>query len=220
MTRLTSNERAQIKLPSYTFNCLIGIVLSDMHIALRNPTANARLIMAQSIKSHHLKYFNIVFAMMSPYCTSGLIPKVYHYTDKRNQQGHSSISFTTMQLPVFNHLHSLFYQSIVNQKTGKLQYIKIVPQNIEKLLTPEGLAHWIIGDESMQNKGLHLNVYGFTITDCTLLMNALTNKWKVTCTIHNTKSGPRIYLDGKSIDIIRPLIKEHINTAIYYKIGL
>lgn len=41
-------------------------------------------------------------------------------------------------------------------------HIKIVPLNIHDLLTPRGLAYWIMEDGSLQNKGLHLNTYAFT----------------------------------------------------------
>ena len=41
--------------------------------------------------------------------------------------------------------------------------LKIVPLNIKNLLTPRGLAYWIMVDGSLQNKGLHLNTYGFTM---------------------------------------------------------
>jgi hypothetical protein len=43
--------------------------------------------------------------------------------------------------------------------------LKIVPSNIQNLLTPRALAYWIMDDGSLQNKGLHLNTYGFTDQD-------------------------------------------------------
>jgi hypothetical protein len=52
-----------------------------------------------------------------------------------------------MQLPCFIEIHSLWYLN------GK----KIVPLNIYILLTLLGLAHWIMGDGSRQNLGLHLS---------------------------------------------------------------
>ena len=42
---------------------------------------------------------------------------------------------------------------------------KIVPSNIQDLLTPRGLAYWIMDDGSLQNKGLHLNTYGAQATN-------------------------------------------------------
>ena len=44
---------------------------------------------------------------------------------------YSVISFTTMHLPCFNDYRELFYD---------LNKIKIVPENIRELLTPQGLA--------------------------------------------------------------------------------
>ena len=46
---------------------------------------------------------------------------------------------------------------------------KIVPINIENLLTPRGLAYWIMDDGSLQNKGLHLNTYSFTSKEVLIL---------------------------------------------------
>jgi hypothetical protein len=52
-------------------------------------------------------------------------------------------------------------------------------------LTPVGLAHWIMGDGSRQNKGLHLSVYSFTIDEVNLLIKVLNIKFGVKCSIHN-----------------------------------
>ena len=50
---------------------------------------------------------------------------------------------------------------------------KIVPSNINQLLTPRGLAYWVMDDGSLQNKGLHLNTYGFTNQDVLNLKSTL-----------------------------------------------
>ena len=50
---------------------------------------------------------------------------------------------------------------------------------------------------SLQNKGLHLSVYGFTLEDVNLLKTTLENlfapEFLIKCTIHNHKSGYRLY---------------------------
>jgi hypothetical protein len=43
-------------------------------------------------------------------------------------------------------------------KNGK----KVVPANSMDILTPVGLAYWIMRDGSKLNWGLHLSVYAFT----------------------------------------------------------
>jgi hypothetical protein len=59
-------------------------------------------------------------------------------------------------------------------------------------------------DGSIQNKGLHLNVYGFTLDEVVKLKSTLENlfiprdKEKIgafiKCSIHNHKKGYRIYI--------------------------
>lgn len=46
-----------------------------------------------------------------------------------------------MQLPAFNYFHTLFYIAHTDPITNKISYKKIVPYNIEELLSPEGLAY-------------------------------------------------------------------------------
>jgi hypothetical protein len=51
--------------------------------------------------------------------------------------------------------------------------LKIVPSNIQELLNPRGSGYWIMDNGSLQNKGLHLNTYGFTNQDVLNLKNTL-----------------------------------------------
>lgn len=46
-----------------------------------------------------------------------------------------------MQLPAFNYFHTLFYVESFDPITGKISYKKIVPLNIQELLSPEGLSY-------------------------------------------------------------------------------
>ena len=50
-----------------------------------------------------------------------------------------------------------------------------MPSNISKLLTPRALAYWGASEDdgSLQNKGLHLSTYGFTLTEVNLLKSTL-----------------------------------------------
>jgi hypothetical protein len=53
-------------------------------------------------------------------------------------------------------------------------------------------------DGSLQNKGLHLNVYAFSLEEVELLRNTLESlflpKFSLKCTIHNHKKGYRLYI--------------------------
>jgi len=72
---------------------------------------------------------------------------------KKSNKKYSSVQFAIFSLSCFNYYKILFYNS---------DNLKIVPSNIKNLLIPKWLAYWIMEDGSLQNKGLHLNTYGFT----------------------------------------------------------
>jgi hypothetical protein len=117
-----------------------------------------------------------------------------------------------MQLPCFISIHNAWY----------LNGRKRVPNNIMDILTPIGLAHWIMGDGSRQNKGLHLSVYSFTTDEVNLLIKVLNNKFGVKCSIHNHSSvgnKPRIYIWQESMDLLRLQVNEYIIPSMKYKIG-
>ncbi len=93
--------------------------------------------------------------------------------------------------------------------------------NIKELLTPLVLAHWIMGDGSRQNKGLHLSVYAFTIEDVKLLINVLETKFDLKCSIHKHSTignKPRIYIWEKSRTKLRILVSPYIIPSMQYKI--
>jgi hypothetical protein len=71
--------------------------------------------------------------------------------------------------------------------------VKRVADNIYKLLTPRGLAFWIMDDASRHGYGLHINVYAFTNEDVDKLMFTLQDKFNLKCSIHyNRDNKPRI----------------------------
>ena len=185
-------------------------MLSDGHISQRSPKSNARFVFAQSGKPEKREYFNLVLSLMLPFCTIGYVPYSKFWKDSRHNVEYSSISLTTMQLPCFIELRSIWY----------LDKVKIVPSNIKDLLTPIALAHWIMGDGSKHNEGLHLSVYSFSKSNVDLLVNALTNKFNISCSLHNTDKGSRIYINKSSTNILRPLIVEHFVPSMKYKLGI
>jgi hypothetical protein len=172
--RLTTRERSGINLPDSISDALVGLFFSDGHLQRRSLFSNVRLIFSQSGKIEKRPYFELVYSLFKFCCTKNFEYYVKTWVDKKTGQEYSSISFTTMQLPCFTKIYPMWY---LNKK-------KIVPINIQELLTPEGLAHWIMGDGSRQNLGLHLNVYAFTWDEVRLLISVLENKFNLKCSCH------------------------------------
>lgn len=198
--RLSSSQRASILLPDEIKEILVGILLGDAHIVKRSITGNSRLVYTQTAVKHK-EYFGYVFSFFLSFCVKDYIPLQRFIVDKKTNTTYQAIAFTTMQLPCFNEYRELFYDS--NRK-------KIIPDNITELLTPRGLAFWIMDDGSKQNNGLHISVYGFSDLDVDKLMFTLQNKFGLKCSIHYNKDNkPRIYIFKESMDILIPLIKPY-----------
>lgn len=206
---MSRKNRKDIELTPEAYDALTGIMLSDGHIQLRSSTSNGRLHFSQSGKPEKAEYFNLVWSLFKCYCTVNLKPAVATFSTKGKE--YTRISFTTMQLPCFTVLRHLWYNS---------EGIKVVPENIEQLLTGVALAHWIMGDGSRQNKGLHLSVYNFSQKDVTLLRDAILTNFKVTTTIHSTVTGPRIYVSAAQMPLIHRAVLPYMVPSMYYKLGI
>jgi hypothetical protein len=199
-----------ITIPEEIKNVLVGILLGDGHIVRRSSTSNSRLVYTQTAIAHK-EYFNFVFNMFIPFCAANYIPQLRNTMDKRTNKVYSSISFTTMQLPCFNVFKDMFY--VLN--------VKKVPENIYELLTPKGLAFWIMDDGSRQGLGLHISVYAFSSKDVDKLMFVLQDKFNLKCSIHYNKDNkPRIYIFKESMDDLKRLVSPYFIKEMLYKLGL
>lgn len=190
------------------------MLLGDGHIQKRSLTGNSRFIYGQSsLRIQHFNYFNHVLELFKPYLSKEFKLKTRSFVDKRTNNSYSSVNFATLSLPCFNYYKILFYNS---------DGLKIVPSNIQELLTPRGLAYWIMDDGSLQNKGLHLNTYGFTNQDVLKLKISLENMFgenTLKCSIHKHKKGDRIYIWGESMGVIRQNINKFMHKNMLYKIN-
>lgn len=124
------------------------MLLGDGHLRTqqqRSVTANSRFIYGQSsLRKHHYSYFNYIFDLFKPYLSKDFIVKEKFFIDKRTNIKYSSVNFATLSLPCFNYYSpsapglgpegNMFYN---------FENKKIVPANINTLLTPRGLAFWI-----------------------------------------------------------------------------
>jgi hypothetical protein len=114
-----------------------------------------------------------------------------------------------MALPVFQSLRDCFYDNKV----------KNVPKNIFDLLTPVGLAFWIMDDDSKHGVGgLHLNTYGFSLSEVELLLTVLNQKFGLKSTIGRKNHQYRIYISKKSMDFLVELVHPYMHHSMLYKL--
>jgi len=98
---------------------------------------------------------------------------------------------------------------------------KIIPDDLEKDITPLGLAIWFMDDgsiKSKRHKGIFLNTQGFSENDVRKLQKVLKNKFGISSTTRKEKNGKQIYLGGKSGEKFIVLIRPYIISSMQYKI--
>ena len=117
-----------------TKEVIVGSLLGDADIELRGRAINGRFKIIQSTK--YKDYFLMLFEIFSQFCSTP--PRSYTYLDSRTFRNYSSLTLRTRSLPLFTEYYNLFY----------FYGVKVIPNNIGDLLTPLGLAHWIMQDGS------------------------------------------------------------------------
>ena len=118
-----------------------------------------------SLRIQHLNYFNLILDLFRPYLSKEFKLKDRSFTDKKTNKIYSSVSFATLALPCFNDYRNLFYNS---------NNLKIVPSNISNLLSPRGLAYWIMDDgQQVKRGGVTLCTDSFNSQEINILRDAL-----------------------------------------------
>jgi hypothetical protein len=111
------------EIPNDLKEVLIGLALGDLYI--RKRFKNTSLHFKQSINNE--PYILHLYTLFQEYCK--MTPKIQDARVK--DKTHQSIFFDTLTYEAFNYYHDLFYQN----------KIKVVPSNIEELLTARSLAY-------------------------------------------------------------------------------
>ena len=127
---------------------------------------------------------------------------------------HQSIFFDTLTYEAFNYYYDLFYK---NKN-------KVVPSNIEELLTARSLAYWAQDDGSTDRSGFIFHTDSFTLSEVELLVKVLKNKFDLNCSIHTRKDRVitpyLIYVKADSWNKFSNLIEPYVIPHFKYKLVL
>lgn len=214
----TDIVRYMVNIPNHTLCVLVGVILSDGSIEysskknLENSIFNkpdnikieydkglltrhnCRFRFKQSIA--HSEYVWYLYFKLSHYCKSAPYLKV----DRLKGREFLAIEFVTMSLPCFSILRRMFY-------TGR---VKTLPSNIYDLINYETLAHIIMGDGSYKEKGLCLNIQGYSVKELVTLINVFYIKFGLDCSIHKSINQYTIYIKVKSVTKLYPLVSPYL----------
>ena len=134
------------------------------------------------------------------YCSS-LKPKLKRNINKGNVV-YFSYKFRTWTYSSLNWIYHAFYTEV-----GPGKKIKVIPANIEELLTPLTLAIWIMDDGGTHTSGMILSTYCFSMKDIILLQKALKTKFDIETNVLLRKAGPIIYIPKGQLPKLSRIVK-------------
>jgi len=207
--RKRTNSDNPLILTDYLKQALIGLILGDVSLEKATTNSNVRLRFDQS-SSIHSSYLYFLYNLFKDYTLTA--PKsTNRKPDKRTGKIYNSLIFKTRMLPCNNFLWDLFY----------LNNIKIVPLNIQELLTEVSLAFWIMDDGGLGPGGeliLHTNSYSSDEVD--LLIKVLKCNFNIQSRKSLKKVGQWIIIiPKKEVYKVAELTVDHMHSTMFYKIG-
>jgi hypothetical protein len=141
-------------------------------------------------------------------------------TDKKYGTIKTSYVFQTFTLPYFTKLYNKWYQNV-----GKLT-LKVIPADIDKILTPLAIAYWVAGDGTFDKSRsrVFLCTDNFTKEECKQLQIILLNKFGIETYLKlngvKSKDQYRIVIPKRELKYFQNLILDYLHPSMYYRIGL
>jgi len=141
------------------------------------------------------------------YCSSQK-PELKRNIGKGNKI-YFSYKFRTWTYSSWNWIYEAFYQN----------KIKVVPSNIDQLLTPLTLAIWIMDDGGVHPSGMIISTYNLKLNDITLLQNALKKNFDLDTSVFNNKNGLIIYFPKNQLPKLSNIVKKFMVLSMQHKLN-
>ena len=170
-------------LPKKQQEFIIGSLLGDGRLECRSlkRTARLRIHHADSEKDYLFWKYGLLREITI------VVPKRNQYIDKRFKTNVVSWYFHTKTLPSLGRFHTLFY------KNGK----KVIPDNLQKLISPFSLAVLVMDDGCLYKHSLILNTQCFTAREEQLrIINILKKKFDVEVGLNKDRNNFRLYFQN------------------------
>ena len=157
-TSLTEEELSKWVIPDSVWVIITGEMLGDGHIKYDSFTPGTRGRLQFTFSSNILRYVKYLkHVALAPICSKSEATPWPNPETTGKKATHYTIA--TKSLESISKLYGSWYR----EEDGKS--IKFVPSNIEELLTPLGLAHWIMGDAYYSEKCTFICTDNFTKQD-------------------------------------------------------
>nr|QWC53657.1 LAGLIDADG homing endonuclease [Rhizoctonia solani] len=210
--RLSKAEKSRITLSDKLKEILVGLILGGLTCQKQKLQRNPTFKFTQGMR--HKEYLFHLFELFQNYCSKA--PKKCNILpDKKTGKFYTYIVFYTYSLPCLVPLYELFF-------VDGNPVPKVVPTNIDKLLTSLGLCYWICegGSFCKKDRSIILSTQDFSLQEVELLVKVLTDKFNLKCSINKNGKAFGILISTKSIPVIQSLLKEIMPPMMLHKIGL
>ena len=122
----------------------------------------------------------------------------------------SAYYFRTVSHHYFDEMRDLFYR----------KDRKIIPRNIDRLLTPLAIAVWFMDDGTKEGNQARINTQSFTKKEKKKLSDTLEATLGIKSTINRDKHLFRLRISDQSMSLFREMVAPHIVPSMRYKLSL
>lgn len=197
-------KNKSIELSQIQKDILIGLILGDGYISNKYSTSYLKI-------DHSLEQKEYAEDIFSKF--SNIFKSLNYYTrktvDKRNNKLYKSVVLQSLSIKELRVYRDLFY----NENT------KIIPNDIEELLTPIGLAYLFMDDGKSASYGFYICTDGFTKEENEFLVNCINRKFNLKLKISKTWINKyRIFIPSSEKEKFVNLIRPFIIPSMYYKL--
>ena len=204
-----------MKFSQHQTEIMHGLILGDGHLHQKRKTHKP--MFTQTFGQNAELFAKHVFEVFTDFCT----PKgfySYKVQSGKNSPFYQRFIVRTTSLEVLQEFVNMYYN--VNS-LGKR--IKLLPLNIENIITPVVLAYFLMSDGNYHktNHIIRLCTNNFTKQEVELLSTAIYNKYNIQSRVQRARKEQYIIVISKSqVPQLQTLVKPHIIPSMLYRIGL
>jgi len=184
---------------------IIGCLLGDGRLESRSSYGSARLRIHHGEKQKRYVFwkYNVLKNIVS-----ARPRKIICGKNPRNGKNYYSWYFHTKTLPEFSNLYKIFYR---NRK-------KILPFQLDNMLSPISLAVWIMDDGCSNRESLILNTQNYSLDEHERLIDIFRRKLGFIPTINKDRDRFRLRFKKVYFQNLIEIVKPYIIPSMRYKI--
>lgn len=183
---------------------LVGNLLGDGRGEKRGKSSRFQI----HISSRKMEYVSWVHGFFAERGYCSLEKPVVRKTIGRFNQIYYSVHFNLFSFKSLNYLYDLFY---FDRK-------KVVPANIESLLTEQALAVWIMSNGGKSADRLKISSKRLSQTESLFIQKAFSRRFSLEPIIKRDKGNFLLHFKEQDILTLFEIVKPHLLSCMYYKL--